>query len=163
MTSEMRRAAKALVEPHPHTIKSDYPPGEASERIKGLIASGKLGAATADASGDAILIRTSKGDHFAGKWTVSAEGQVLEGEFLPPAGIQRVLKGFAAGLTLLLVATAWTFVAGLETSLKVSASLFTLFAILAFPYVILGLSSQRSGREAAIARAVQRALHREIR
>jgi hypothetical protein len=157
MASEMRRAAKALVEPHPHTIKSDYPPGEASKRLD------QLADAIAEVSADNVVIRTPKGDHFVGTWRPSDGRYVLEGVFLPPPGTQRMLKGFAIALTLLLVATAWTFLTAQETSLKVSTSLFTLLAILAFPYVIVGLSSQRSGREAAIARALQRALEREIR
>jgi len=163
MASEMRRAAQALVEPHPHTIKSDYPPREASERLDRLSANGTLQDGTLETSADGVVIRTAKGDHFVGKWKGSGEEHVLEGEFLPPPGTQRVLKGFALGLTLLVAATGWAFLGGQETSLKVSASLFTLFAILAFPYVILGLSSQRSGREAAIVRTLQRALERQMR
>ena len=110
-----------------------------------------------------VVIRTAKGDHFVGTWKVDDGRHILDGEFLLPPGTQRVLKGFAIALTLLLAATAWTFLAGQEPALKVSAGLFSLFAILAFPYVIVGMSSQRSGREAAIARAVQRALQHEIR
>jgi hypothetical protein len=110
-----------------------------------------------------VLIRTPKGDHFVGTWQTTEAGLALQGEFLPPAGTQRTLKVFALSLTLLVAATACAFLAGLETSLKVSAALFTLFAVLAFPYVIVGLSSQRSAREAAIARTLKRALERPIR
>ena len=159
MASEMRRAAKALVEAHPQVIKSDFPPPEGSARLNRL----ELEGATIQASTSAVVIRTAKGDHFVGQWKLVDALHTLEGEFLPPARTQRVLRAFAIGLTLLLAATAWTFLAGLQTSLKVSASLFTLFAILAFPYVILGMSSQRSGREATLARTLQRALTREIR
>jgi len=156
MASEMRRAAQALVEPHPHAIKSDYPPEEASKRLDRVMD------ATFEVSADNIVIRTAKGDHFVGTWKPSEGRYILEGVFLPPPGTQRLLKGFALGLTVLLAATLWTFLTGQETSLKVSAALFCLFAVLAFPYVIVGLSSQRSGREAAIVRAVQRALEPEI-
>ena len=160
MASEMRRAAKALVEPHPQAIKSDYEPREAAARVREAIDSGKLGAGiTGESTEDGVVIRSVKGDHFTGRWRPG----FLEGEFIPPQGTQRLLKAFAISLTLLFAATAWTFLTGLETSLKVSVGLFTLFAVLAFPYVIVGLSSQREGREAAIARALKRLLEREAR
>jgi len=158
MASEMRRAAKALVEAHPLVVKSDFPPGEASARLNQLALPG----ATIEASPSGVVIHTTMGDHFVGTWKAAEGLHTLEGESLPQARTQRVLKAFGVALTLLIAATAWTFLAGLETSLKVSAGLFTLFAIFAFPYVIVGLASQRSGREAAIARSLQRALTREI-
>jgi len=164
MASEMRRAAQALVEPHPQSIRSEYSPAEAAERVRALLESGGLGPGVAgEISAERVLIRTPKGDHFVGTWQATDAGTTLQGEFLPPERTQRLLKAFAISLTLFLAATAWTFLADLETSLKASAALFTLFAVLAFPYVIVGLSSQRSGREAAIARTLKRALELPIR
>lgn len=160
MASEMRRAAQALMQPHPHVFKSGYPPAEASARLNAL--AGNLDRTTIEAGVDRVVIRTAKGEHFVGSWKVADGGPVLDGLFLPPPGAQRIVKGFGIAVTLLIVASAWAFLAGLETSLKVSAGLSTVFAILAFPYVIVGLSSQRSGREAAMARAVQRALEAPI-
>jgi hypothetical protein len=163
MASEMRRAAQALVERRAQAFRSDYPTHEAMERLRTFAAAGKLGDFDVQASEERLALRSQKtGDEtFVGRWTADAGGVTLAGEFLPASRTQRDLRAFAVALTVLVVASAWAFLSGQDLGTRASLACFTLLALLAFPYVILGLSSQRSAREAQLERSVRRALTRQ--
>ena len=163
MASEMRRAAQALVERQPRSIRSDYPVDESADRLRALFASGRLAPLTGDATPIQVVIRATPGgdEIFVGHWTSDATGVCLDGEFLPGRRTQRHLKGLAITLTLLVAACLWAFLGGQDTATRASLALITAFAVLAFPYVILGLSSQRAGREGALAQVLKRTLERE--
>ena len=159
MASEMRRAAKALVERRAQSFRSGYPLEESVERIRAALPA--IGANfVGEASREGLRVRSAtRGEPvFIGSWKRDDEGVLLEGEFLPASRTQRHLQAIAAALTTLLAATAWAFLSGQDAGTKASIAVFTTLAILAFPYVVLGLSSQRSGREAALARVLQRTL-----
>jgi hypothetical protein len=162
MASEMRRAAQALVESHPQDFRNEYSVDEAASILARQLAEGTLGEGySGEATRQRVIIRRADGDTtFEGAWKTAEEGSILEGAFPPPRGTQRLLQALALGLALLFGMTAWAFLSGQESPVKVSAAVFTALVVLAFPYVILGLSSQRSGREAALARRIQRALQR---
>ena len=163
MASEMRRAAQALVERRAQAFKSDYPAHEAMERLRTFAAGGKLGAFDVEAAEERLVIRSLKhgNEFYVGRWTTDASGVTLSGEFLPASRTQRDLRAFAFGLTVLMVATAWAFLSGQDVGVRASLACFTILAVLTFPYVILGLSSQRSAREAQLERSLRRALTRE--
>lgn len=165
--SEMRRAARALVERQSRSFSSDYPIGEACERLRTLFQDRKAGPGlAADVSLDSVTIRrtaasSSKGEVvFMGAWTLDGSNARLDGEFLPPAWAQRVLKLASIGLALLIGLTVMAFATTEEPMLKASLALLTGLGIFALPIGVLGLSSHKAAAEATIGRALQLALKR---
>ena len=162
-SSEIRRAARALVATHPSSISSDYSAVDSVARLSALMENERLGpGVVAAASLDGVTIRRRSGETvFHGTWKHDASRLTLEGEFLPAPSIERFLKLVSLFLGLLILSSAWVLLAGDDPSLQASTALVTVLSILAFPILIAGLSSQRAAREATIARHMQRALKRE--
>lgn len=142
MPSEMRRVAKALVESRSESYRSRHPLDESKARLE---------AALARVEPD----RT----RFERAWTSDAEGVVLEARFVPSRRTQRFLQASSIVLTLLILSSAWALVApGEERSARFLVPLVAVLAILAFPFVVVALGSQREAEEARIRKAIRRAL-----
>jgi hypothetical protein len=71
--------------------------------------------------------------------------------------ILRLLKALSAGMALAVAASAWA-IATQEGALQFLLPLSTVLAILALPFVALGLASQREAEEARIRKAIRVAL-----
>lgn len=142
--SEMRRAARALVETRTERFESPH----------GLDAS------------KARLARAREriGDHpatlAAFDWSEADGRALLDVRFAPPPRTHRMLKLFSAAMAALVAASAWA-IAMEEGTLRFLLPLFTVLAILAVPFVALGLGSQRAAEESRIARAIRAALRDE--
>ena len=162
--SEMRRAARALVERRPSRIASDYPVDESVRRIEDW---SRGGATTlklaAEASAESVAVRRvgEREAFYRGTWRAQDGAVSLEGEFSPGASALRVVKLCSFGIAALLALTAWAWLTQPELATKVSLTVLTVLCVLVFPYVALALSSQQSAREAAVTRAFERALRRE--
>jgi hypothetical protein len=140
--SEMRRAAKALVERKSETFESRYTLAESKARLEPAIAALRLGGAT----------------QFRPHWKSAGDKVLLEAEFLPSRRILRVLKVSSFVLMMLIVVSVWAAVSSEEGALRFLVPLFTVLAILAFPFVALALSSNREAEESRIRRAIRKAL-----
>jgi hypothetical protein len=160
MASEFRRAARSLVEPHAKSIESDYPIEEAVALLNAAIADGTL---AGHVSLERVELRApGRGaEAFIAQWKSDAEGARLEGEFPTPSGTQRWLRAVAMGLTALIATTAWAVFTDSSIAMRAPIGFFTLFAILAFPYGIVAMSSQRDAREAALTKTLRKALQRK--
>jgi len=161
--SELRRAAKSLVERAPLSIVSHYSAQDSAARLTALIREGRLEPSlVAEATADGVSMRRASGETvLAAAWKPDESGARLEGEFFPSVGTQRLLKLVSAFLGVLVLMAGWVLVQDGPAPLKVATGLFAALSILAFPLFVAGLASQRAAREATIARAMRRALTRE--
>ena len=162
--SEMRRAARSLVEAQPVTIASDYP---VEESVGRLTEWSREGAArlkvVLDVSAEDVTVRRD-GESvpmFRGSWRPHEGGTRLEGEFPPSPSVPRMLRLSSMALALLIGLAAWALVTSTETSIRVGLVLLTGVCLLLFPYAILALASQSLARQAALKRALERALRGE--
>ena len=139
--SEMKRAARALVEVRSERFESRHALEESQARL-------------ADALGRA---RVEGSSVFTPVWSADGRRAVLEARFAPPVAILRLLKALSAGMALAVAASAWA-IATQEGALQFLLPLSTVLAILALPFVALGLASQREAEEARIRKAIRVAL-----
>jgi hypothetical protein len=160
-TSEMRRAAKSLVEATEAEFPTAYGIPDSAARLR------KCGL-DAEITGDAVRIwergRESRltAARFEGRWHAHPEGALLTGEFLPSAGFPRFSREASIALTLLIAASIWVLFAGEPgTVARVLLPIVTLLTVLAFPLAIVALGSFKLAAESRIARAMQRALQQE--
>ena len=159
MASEMRRAAKALVERTPAEFATAHGVEEALLRLR---ASPGL---DVEASGDRLAIhekgraaRLTAG-RFEGGWVPRAAGSVLAGDFVPSPGIHAFLRSASVGLALLMGASLWTWFDSTSGGpLRYLLALCALFAVLGFPIAILAVASQKEAAQARVAKAVRAAL-----
>jgi hypothetical protein len=140
--SEMRRAAKALVEHRTERFESRHPLAESKLRLDAAISKLRLGGAT----------------RFRPSWRDEDGKAILQAEFLPRARTQAVLTSCSLVLTSLVVASAWLLITTEDGALRYLVPLFTSLSILAFPFVALSLSSNREAEESRIRRAIRVAL-----
>lgn len=157
--SEMRRAARALVEAQTRTFRSSHPLSQAVERLSAA-AREPAPKVLLEASSRAVTARRigDSDPFFVASWQDGAEGPELRGEFPPPRWALRVLKLCSLGLAALIGATLWAFLADEPAALKIPLAVFTVVAVLAFPYVVLAISSQWTALQANVSRAITRAL-----
>lgn len=139
--SELRKAARALVERRTERIESRHALAESQARLAAALGRAAPHASTA----------------FTPKWSTAEGRAVLEASYGPAPRIGRWLKLFSVGMALLVGASAW-MIAATEGPGRFLLPLFTAFAILALPYVALGMGSQRAAEEARIAKAIRVAL-----
>jgi len=139
--SELRRAAKALVDQRSERFASRHPLEESKARLDSAIE----------------RARASGSSAFTAEWRMEGDRAVLEAQFAPNPRTQLLLQGLSIVMALLVVASAWA-IATQEGSLKFLLPLFTALAILALPFVALGLGSQRAAEEARILKAIRVAL-----
>jgi hypothetical protein len=147
MASEMRRIARALVSRREESFASRYSERESIARVQAALR-----------GFDAKRMR------YATAWRDEAGRAKLEVEMSPSPGTDRLLKAISVALTLLLLASAWAMVSPLaEGAAAFLVPLLTALAILAFPFAVVALGSQRESEEARLIRAVRRAIVDEER
>lgn len=139
--SELKRAARALVEVRSERFESRHPLAESRSRLEQAL--GRIEAGHASV--------------FTQSWSEQDGRGVLEARFAPPPRTQRQLQGLSLGMTLAVAASAWA-IATQEGALQFLLPLFTGLALLALPFVALGLSSQREAAESRVRRAIRIAL-----
>jgi hypothetical protein len=146
MASELRRMAQALVERRRETFESLHPLEESKARLAQALAHARLRGAVV----------------YAPQWRVADGHAVLDMEFSAPPRVQRRLKLFSVALSTLVLCSLWLVVADAgEGTLRFLFPLFTLLAVLAFPFVAVALGSHREAEEARIRRALRAALRDE--
>lgn len=143
MPSEVRRAAKALVESRSERFETLHPLEASRARLeRELGALGKPGAVV-----------------FAGKWKTEDGREVYEASFAPPRRIRWLLQSSSVVLALLIASSAWVLYSREEGStLKFLLPLFTALSVFALPLVVTMLASNREAEESRIRRAIRRAL-----
>jgi hypothetical protein len=142
--SELRRAARRLVEARSESFESNHTVEESQRRL------------------DAALAKIPEaGRRFHASWSGGdGDAAMLTATFEPSPKIQRFLKVFsiAMGLLMTLAVAAW-FVA--DGALPWLTTITAALAFLFFPFVILGISSHQDARESRIRRAIRIALKDE--
>jgi hypothetical protein len=143
MTSEVRRAAKSLVERRSETFETTLPPEACRARLaRELAALGKPRAVD-----------------FAGSWKPADGREHYEASFAPPRGIQWFLRSSSVVMAALIASSAWVIHSrGDDPAIQFLLPLFTVLAVLAFPLVVAMLGSNREAEESRIRRAIRRAL-----
>lgn len=146
MRSEMRRAAMALVEERREAFESLHPLEASKARLAQALA--PLG--------------VPRAVRFEGAWIVRDGHDVFEAAFGPTARARAFLNAAALGLLALVVASAWALHApGENKALRFLLPMFTVLALLAFPFVATALGSTREAEESRIRRAIRTALQDE--
>lgn len=143
MASEIRRTAEALVELRRETFETRHPLDIAQSRLR--LALQRAGIA------ESARFRT--------EWREQSGQVLLEALYAPSRATRRFLHASSVAMLLLIGGSVWA----LRTSGEGSASGFllplaTVFAILGFPLVALGLGSHREAEESRIRKAILAAL-----
>jgi hypothetical protein len=140
--SEMRRAARALVEHRTERFESRYPLSESRARLeRALVNLDLTGAAP-----------------FSATWFEDGGKAIVQVDFFPRPRTQALLTGSSAVLSLLVLASAWLLFTREDGTARYLVPLFTGLTILAFPFVALALSSNRAAEESRIRKAIRVAL-----
>ncbi|MDQ3025822.1 MAG: hypothetical protein M3R58_04875 [Pseudomonadota bacterium] len=144
MASETRRAAKALIERRVERFESRHAADESKSRLDRALAN----------------VRPEGRVVFTARWDATGPRCVLNAEFAPAPGIQRLLKVTSAAMTALLVASAWIIFTPRPEGDAAAflLPLFTGLAILALPFAFVALGSNREAEEARIRKAIRAAL-----
>lgn len=141
MASELRRAARALLERRTQRTESLHGLEESKARLAAALDRAGLGGATV----------------FTPRWRSEDGRAILEATYEPPPRTARWLELFSVGLAGLVAASVWAALTQ-EGPWRLLLPMLTALAILAMPYVALGLGSQRAAEEARIAKAIRVAL-----
>jgi hypothetical protein len=145
-TTEMRRAAQALVADRTESIESLHDEAGSRRLVAGALE--QAGALRATVH--------------RGAWKTVDGKTVYEATFSPAPRVSFYLQALAIGLTLLLAATAWLFLSGTGTrGTRFLVPLFTLLAFVAMPLAVIGMASHREAEEARVLRAIRVALQDE--
>jgi len=146
MASELRRAAKALVESRVETFESVHGLAESRSRLDHALAA--LGAPRALA--------------LTGTWSERGGHAVYEATFAPSPGTRRFLNALSLALVLLLAGSGWAFLATAQGApVRFFLPFSTVFAVIAMPFVVNAAASRREAEEARIRRALRVALRDE--
>jgi len=140
--SEMKQAAKALVERRVERFESVHPLEESRSRLAAALERAHIGA----------------DQGFIVHWSEHQGRAVLEAEFLPPRGIHALLRAISLGMLVLVVASVYEVAAAPPGAARFLVPLCTVLVILGFPIFTLGFNSQREARESRIRRAIRSAL-----
>src|SRR5215831_16571725 len=141
MPSEMRRAAKALVESRVERFEVADVGDDARRRVDSALA--ELGAPRA--------LR------YAGTWSTVDGRPIYEATFAPSARTPTVLNLISLAIVLLIAASAWAIVTS-AGRLKYLLPMLTMISVFAMPLVIVALASRREAEESRITRAIRAAL-----
>jgi hypothetical protein len=145
--SEMRRAARSLVEHRTERFESRHPLDESQSRL--------------DAGIQRLGLKGST--RFDPAWTTADGKAVLDAHFRPARHIQSMLTVSSLVMSALIVSSIWLVISAEEgMALKFLVPLFTVLATLAFPFVALALNSNRESEESRIRKAIRVALLDEI-
>jgi hypothetical protein len=139
--SELKRAARALVETRTERFESRHDLARSQSRLE---------AAVARIAGTGATV-------FTPAWREEQGRAVLEARFAPPRRTLRLLNSISLAMALAVAASAWA-IATQEGPAQFALPLFTVLAILALPFVALGMASQRDAAEARLRRAIRVAL-----
>jgi hypothetical protein len=146
MPSEMRRAAKALVESRVETFDSPYALERSRERVERAL--GRLGSPRAFV--------------FAGRWSERDGKTAYEATFDPAPGTQRLLHGLSTTLVALFVASAWALAAeSSPPAAKFLLPLLTGLTIVAMPLAVIAVATRREADESRFRRAIRAALQED--
>jgi hypothetical protein len=140
--SEMRRAARELVEPHTESFESRHDAATSRDRLATALQRAKL------ETGPTLKLA----------WREEDGKTILDASFLPSRRTLHVLRGLSLAMLGLLLATAWILMQPGEGAQRFLVPMFAVLSILALPLLTLGLSSSRAAREARIRRAIRIAL-----
>lgn len=140
--SEMRRAARGLVEPRTLTFESLHPLEESQRRFA------------------AVIERVPISPPPRATWQSTGAVATLVAEFPPSPRTRTFLSALSLAMAMLVAASAWSLMRE-SGSLAFLLPLTTVLAILGFPMLVLALASQREAREAVFAKAVRVALRDE--
>ena len=141
--SETRRSARMLVAHRIERFASRHDRAESERRLA------------------RALERVPDAGDFGRVWIDDAAGTALQATFAPSKHTQRTLRLLSLGMLGLVAASAWVLSRPDEGAERFLLPLFTVLAILALPFVILGLASARAAREARILKAIRVALQDE--
>lgn len=137
--SEMRRAARGLVETRTFTFESRHPLEESQRRFAAVVQSVPIWPRP------------------RANWQSSGAVTTLSAEFPPSPRTRTFLSGLSLGMAILVAASAWALMRA-SGSLAFLLPLITVLAILGFPLLVVALASQREARESTFAKAVRAAL-----
>lgn len=140
--SGMRSAARGLVEARTESFESRHPEEESKQRLAQALAR--------------VPVRQT---WLETRWE-SREGRaVLVAEFAPSPRTQRFLKALSLGMALLVAASVWALAsAEASGSTAFLVPMITVLAVLGFPFLVLGLASQREADESRLRKAIRVAL-----
>ena len=141
--SEMRRAARSLVETRTERFESLHGLEESRRRLDDGLE----------------RLRPWRTVDFTRRWDTESARPILLATFAAPPRTQRLLKALSFGMAMLVAVSAWAMLSR-EVS-GVTAFLLPLvaaLAILGFPFLVLGLASARQADESRIRKAIRVAL-----
>ena len=145
MASETSRIAKALVASRDETFASPHSREDSEARVAAALA-------------PIVPKRLA----FERRWREDGAGLVLDATYRPAPATRRFLQATSLALVALIASSVWAVMAATEEgALAFLVPLMTVLAILAFPFVVVAMGSQREAEEARIARAIRRALRDE--
>ncbi len=142
MSSEIRRAAKALVE----------------SRVEKLEVAGGMEAARGRVECALAALGAPRALRYAGAWTMSGRAHGLRGHASrPDARTPLVLNLISLAIVGLVAASAWAIVTD-AGGLKFLLPMIAVLAVFAMPLVIAALAARREAEESRIMRALRAAL-----
>jgi hypothetical protein len=140
--SGMRSAAKGLVETRSESFESRHPESESRGRLQEALAG--------------VRVRQT---WLETRWESRDGRTVLVAQFKPSPRTQRFLEALSVGMALLVAASVWALVSReARGSTAFLVPMIAVLAILGFPFLILGLASQREADESRIRKAIRVAL-----
>jgi hypothetical protein len=141
MPSEMRRAAKALVQSRVETFEVAGGADAARERVERTL----------------VGLGTPRALRYAGEWS-AVDGRVTyAATFAPDPRTPRILNLIAIVMLALIAGSAWA-IATDARSLKFLFPMLAILATLAMPLVVAALAARREAEESRITRAIRGAL-----
>ena len=144
--SSMRSAAKGLVETRRERFESRHSMEESRRRLEQALPKA----------------RATRAVRFTPSWSQQDGATVLEVELAPPAKTGRLLKALSIAMFLLVVASAWAVMSPAASGpVAFLLPLFTVLAVLGFPFLVLALASNREAEEARLRKAIRVALQDE--
>jgi len=146
MPSEMRRAARALVESRVESFAPPSAPGPTRERLERALA----------------RVGPPRAFVFAGRWSEHEGQPVYEATFDPAPGTRRFLHALSALLVALVAASAWALAsASASPAARFLLPFFTGLAIVAMPLAVIAVATRREAEESRVRRAIRTALEEE--
>lgn len=140
--SEMKRAAKSLLERRIERFESRHALDSSRERLRDALSRARI----------------DEPWPFQARWT-EAQGQVaLEATYEPSSGTRAFLVAMSIGFTLLVAASFLVVTRTEEGALRFLVPMFTVLAVLGFPFVTLAMASNRDALESRIRKAIRVAL-----
>jgi hypothetical protein len=141
--SDMRRAARGLVESRTERFPSAHPLEESQRRLEAALAK-------ASATGRV---------RFEPRWESGAGPPVLVAAFSPAPRTRSLLNALSLGLALLVAASAWAVLSpDVSGPAAFLVPMITVLAILGFPFLVLAMAWSREAEEARIRKAIRVAL-----